>query len=66
MKFEEQFPGLKGKYEGIKFIQIWRYDLEKHCLDKTKVKEAIDNWNNKEFKGSLKSEIKLLKKELNL
>jgi len=69
MKFEKQFPSLKEDtivpfQNGKLFVDIEA--IQENCLDKAKVRETIDNWNNKEFKGSLKSEIKLLKKELGL
>ena len=57
MKFEEQFPSLKniGSYgdyvevdEDIDQETLWinREDIEKHCLDKQKVKDVIENLNN--------------------
>ena len=43
MSFEEKFPSFKGttyaKVEGINCI--YEHDVERHCLDKNKVKEAI-------------------------
>lgn len=52
MSFEQQFPSLKDKADGAIHIQILKTDwqelgytqdtLTKYCLDKAKVKEAID------------------------
>ncbi len=43
--FEEQFPSMKGEIcfnaEG-EFCYI--QEIKKHCLDKAKVREAIDSW----------------------
>ncbi len=44
MKFEEQFPSLKDTrmdygHSGVRFDAIRLEDLEKHCLDKQRVKE---------------------------
>lgn len=56
MKFEEQFPSLKGKVEiytigrnnGTSYFaqsgewcDVMKKDLQEHCLDKQRVKEAI-------------------------
>ena len=38
MTFEEDFPGLKGCSEYSTYHEI---DIQKHCLDKIRVKEAI-------------------------
>jgi len=55
MKFEEEFPSLKGKdiamgtnfYPDInkmKFTDVFhKKHIKKHCLDKARVKEAIGN-----------------------
>ncbi len=44
MNFEEQFPGLKGHDEDTSepYLIISCKTLQKHCLDKQKVKET---WN---------------------
>ena len=43
--FEEDFPGLKGKLQGLDWDYthkgISEEDIQKHCLDKIRVKEAI-------------------------
>jgi len=51
--FEEKFPELKIKVQQRERIQDWVYsrwtmeqlfqDIEKHCLSKSRVKEAIKN-----------------------
>lgn len=53
MKFEDKFPGLKGKVmnslahiteeKGDTGEIIRKYDVIRSCLDKKKVKEAIKN-----------------------
>lgn len=48
MKFEEDFPSLKdkggnhGDFHGPENV-YWESDIQQHCLDKQKVKDAIDD-----------------------
>jgi len=56
MKFEEEFPSLKNKMLDVGFpvkmdtvdtfcddgLLCYRSDIKKHCVDKQKVKEAIE------------------------
>lgn len=50
MTFEEEFPSLKGKEACVEFengdeyetLSIWKSDIQKYCLDKQRVREAID------------------------
>jgi len=53
MKFEEEFPSLKGQVydaNSLKFNCDWKLHkyvplvwIREHCLDKQKVKDVIDN-----------------------
>ena len=46
-KFEKDFPSLKGKGfidAETDLIEYFEEDIQKHCLDKQKVKEVIDKW----------------------
>lgn len=82
MTFEEEFPSLKSKVEhptdqfGIEIDYINNYqdsDIQKHCLDKQRVKKAIEKTTDiaKKRFGEL-SEVKFnwyenkLKEELRL
>jgi hypothetical protein len=50
--FEEQFPSLKFKvvednaehlgYKDLEFEYVYKEDVQKHCLDKQRVKNKID------------------------
>ena len=46
MNFEEQFPSLKDKWNTTQdtgeYLIFYDYDIEKYCLDKQKVREAIE------------------------
>ena len=49
MKFEENFPSLKLLYFESDPIDDYVYteDVQKHCLDKAKVKEALERFLKK-------------------
>ena len=50
MTFEERFPSLKGKTlevarfdcKDVKWVN--NFDIQEHCLDKAKVKDAVEFW----------------------
>lgn len=85
-KFEEEFPSLKGKEGSAKkgeimgedklledFIFFDSRDIQKHCLDKQKVKEQIHGsilsmgkYREGEIKEALDEFIDLLYKNLGL
>lgn len=72
MKFEEQFPSLKGKeldstgddFKPYSFLAIV---IQKHCLDKQRVREAItkfksrseNRWTDGQVEDFLKQELGL-------
>jgi hypothetical protein len=64
MKFEEQFPSLKE--HNLKFdnflVEIYSLKLQKYCLDKQKVRDAIEKCRGWEDDRNLDD----LKKELGL
>jgi len=67
MKFEEEFPSLKGLEQYTEYLGEINYtkeDVEKHCLDKKKVKEAIKIVCEKDNDGSIFYAMELLEKEL--
>lgn len=42
MSFEEEFPSLEGKHYFAGHMEVYSIpQLQKHCLDKQKVKKAI-------------------------
>jgi len=54
MSFEEEFPSLKGilyRDDDSDIAQVLIHDVLKHCLDKAKVKKAIESFN-KEFQSA--------------
>jgi len=56
MTFEEEFPSLKGLMyndEGEIYDFIFRQAIQKHCLDKQRVKEVIEK--AREYKSPFKS-----------
>lgn len=66
MKFEEQFPGLKGKeHEKVGFMTFYNeITIQENCIDKQEVGDLLDYafrslWINEHY-------YKLLKKELGL
>jgi len=74
MSFEEQFPSLKGKRKNLGCAQghlnclggehrdyVIVPELRKYCLDKAKVKKAIESFNKEFQSASIR-----LKKELGL
>ena len=73
MTFEEKFPGLHTEYIGFdkecengKLILVKTYsetEITKHCLDKQKVREAIQNYV---FNGGSPAHAKDILKELGL
>ena len=75
MTFEKDFPGLKGKEIGYdeasyKTIEFKKLDIQKHCLDKQKVKEGLNEIQKHIGKKGLNimyfDWIEELKKELKL
>lgn len=81
MKFGEDFPSLKGKVEQYSSApdKVFCDDVKNNCLDKQKVKEAIDKFSDicyysphicdtpdRSRSRKFKEQIELLKKELGL
>ena len=58
MKFEKDFPSLKGNYY---LKRIILEDIQENCLDKKRVSDAIDKHKNNLFINGEE-----LKKELNI
>ena len=71
MTFEEKFPSLKEDTCEVNFdtdLYVSVYDIDKSCLDKKKVAEAIDKYlgsGNNEYPLT-EQEVDDLKKELGL
>jgi len=65
MSFEEDFPSLINK-GGWRLIDIDKNDVRNCCLDKQKVKEAIENMVFRGFPHYIEPIIDDLKKELGL
>ena len=54
MTFEEDFPSLKGR---IVLFSSDELEIQEHCLDKSKVREAIIGWISKQKKLNIADKI---------
>ena len=72
ISFEEEFPSLKGKihfcecgFEKVKITYV-KEDVEKHCLDRERVKKVLMNCDGYEDCPETNKMINLLLEELGL
>ena len=67
MKFEEEFPSLEGKAKlsitcvtkkiGDDGVIFRKYDIQRYCLDKQKVKKAIERIFNLNFSPNVEQRL---------